>query len=241
MLNVSFGSSLDAWAQDMDALERSLVPEAAAKALNWTAYDLRDENRELMPKVFDRPTRYTLGGLTVFTATEEDLVATVGFKDRNGRGAHYLWPQVEGGGRPHKAFERALIARGIMRPSEFAVPGRRAPLDANGNISAGLITQILSQLGASRDAYQWETKRSRKRAGTGRVRYFVPGNGKWDRLPRGIWTEVTATSAPLPTIMFVKPPTYQARYRFFEINRMRAEAVFPERFDRALAQAVDRA
>lgn len=237
---LSFADSLRAWAGELDQIERVLLPEAIAKALTWTAYDLRDENREHMATVFDRPTRFTLGSLQATPATEADPVASVGFKDQIGQRRHYLWPQVEGGPRPHKQFEKLLIARGIMHPSEFAVPGRRAPLDAAGNIRPSLIVQILSQFGAQSDRYANETKRSRKRAGSGRVRYFVPGPGKWERLPRGIWSEATRNSAPIPIILFVRQPTYQVRYRFAEFNTARAEALFPSRFDRALRSVVER-
>lgn len=224
----------------MDALERVLVPEATAAALNYTAYDLREENRPHMQAVFDRPTRYTLNSLNVTPADEGHLTARLWFKDSAGSTQHYLLPQVEGGGRGHKRFERLLIQAGIMRGNEYAVPGKRAPLDAYGNIRGSLITSILSQLGAMHDVYQRETARSRKRAGPARTRYFVPGPGSWDRLPRGIWTKPTSASGPMPIIMFVRKPTYQVRYRFHEFNTARAEAMFPERFDRALAAAVGR-
>lgn len=240
MLSLSFSGTLREWERGMDALERDLLPEATADALNWTAAQVRDDLKGMLPSIFDRPTPYTVNSLMMQPANAQHLVSTVGFKDTPGRGRHYLWPQVEGGGRPMKRFERLLIGRGIMRQGEYAVPGRRAPLDGSGNIRAGLLMQILSQLGAAGDAYQNETARSRKRAGPGRRRYFVPGPGKWERLPRGIWMEQGKSSPPLPIIMFVRAPSYRVRFRFHEIATGLAAEVFPSKFDRALARVVDR-
>lgn len=241
MLSLSLEGTLKEFEQQLDALERDLLPEATADALSWTAAQVRDDLKDMLPSIFDRPARYTLGSLMMEPANPQHLVSTVRFKDSARHHEHYLWPQVRGGGRPLKRFEQLLIQRGIMRPGEYAVPGKRAPLDGSGNIRGSLIVQILSQMGAMHDRYANETKRSRKRAGPGRTRYFVPGPGKWERLPRGIWTEVTKSSAPLPIIMFVKRPTYQVRFRFHEIAGQLAAEVFPSKFDRALARAVDRA
>lgn len=236
MLSLSFESTLREWERGMDALERDLMPEATADALNWTAAQVRDDLKGMLPSVFDRPTRFTVGSLMMEPASPQHLVSTVRFRDTWGS-RHYLWPQVSGGNRPLKRFEQLLISRGIMKPGEYAVPGKRAPLDASGNIRAGLLMQILSQLGAMGDQYANETKRSRKRAGPGRLRYFVPGPGKWERLHRGIWLEAPS---PLPIIMFVRAPSYRIRFRFHDIAAGLAAEVFPSKFDRALTRVVDR-
>ncbi|MHB0784432.1 hypothetical protein [Bradyrhizobium sp. 5.13L] len=207
------------------------APIVTAYALTKTAQDIKAEEIDTMRAVFDRPTRFTLNALYVKPATKTDLVAEVYFKDGFGSvpAWRYLGPQVDGGARAHKSFERALIRSGIMAQGEFAVPGKGATLDSFGNISGGTITRILSQLGAAEQSSGYkanQTARSRARAKKKKVgRYFVlrPGaGGAADRnVAPGIYYRADLREM-VPVIMFVKPPRYQKRFPFYE----RAQAVF---------------
>lgn len=236
-MSFSFQSSIEQWTADLEDIYKRQIPFATAKALNDTVDDIRDYHQMIIPIVFDRPTRYTLNSLRVLKASSRgDLEAGVYFKDQNRRRQHYLMPQVEGGNRPHKAFETWLIRRGVMRSNEYAVPASGLKLDAYGNVSPGMITSILSQLAAGPDAMQWETKRSRKRAGSARNRYFVPQPGS--TLRRGIWRRKGKKSIE-PVFIFVSGVTYQKRYDFFGISMDRALALFPMNFELRLMQGIE--
>ncbi|MBB4277038.1 hypothetical protein [Rhizobium mongolense] len=236
-MEFSFQSNVDQWTAGLEEIYRRQIPFATAQALNETVEDIRDYHQTILPVIFDRPTRYTLSSLRVLKTTSRgDLIAGVYFKDQNRRRQHYLMPQVEGGNRPHKAFETWLIRRGVMRSNEYAVPASGLKLDAYGNVSAGVITSILSQMAAGPDAMQWETKRSRKRAGPSRNRYFVPQPGS--SLRRGIWRRKGKTAIE-PVFIFVSGVTYQKRYDFYGISVDRAMSYFPVNFERALIAGIE--
>lgn len=234
-MDISLESNLAEWTKDLREHQREHVPFATALALTWTANDMKAEHARLLPLVFDRPTRFTMNSLQVTPATKQRQRASVFFKESNTHkyGRHYLMPQVQGGTRPHKRFEYWLIRKGIMESDEFAVPARGVKLDAFGNISPGTIVQILSQLEAGPDATQWQTKRSRRRAGPTRTVYFVPmTNGGWKR---GVYRRAGRRIEPV--LLFLKNVRYEARYQFFDVSRQVAEARLPQNFRDALARA----
>jgi len=236
-MEFQFQSNIAEWTKNLEDIYRRQIPFATAQALNDTVEDLREHHRMILPVIFDRPTRYTLNSLRVLKAsTRRDLVAGIYFKESNRSGKHYLMPQVDGGGRPHKQFERWLIQRGIMASNEYAVPASGLKLDAYGNVSGSVITSILSQLYASPDAHQWETARSRKRAGPSRNRYFVPQPGS--SLRRGIWRRKGKKTIE-PVFVFVSAVAYQARYPFFDISMERARIYFPMNFERRLLAGIE--
>lgn len=234
--DISFESNIRDWTRSLDEFQRRAVPEAVALALTWTAFDVRDYHKQILPQIFDRPTRFTVNSVRVSPARRSMLVAGVFFKDYRNR-AHYLMPNVEGGSRPRKRFEQWLIKAGYMASNEFAVPGSGARLDRSGNMSQGEIVKILSQLAASPDATQWETARSRKRAGASRARYFVPPRNS--SLARGVWMR-TGKKAIKPVLIFVSAVKYSARYDFDGLSVREASRMFPRKLDRALATVMRR-
>lgn len=236
MVGVTFDIDIAGWANDLRQIQRQ-IPFAASLALTETAKDTRRHHQEMLPMIFDRPTRFTLNYLQVVPSRKETMVARLEAKTFRNKREHYLTPNVEGGGRKHKGFERWLIGKGLMLSSEYAVPAGGARMNAFGNISPGQITQILSQLAASPDAMQWETARSRKRAGSKRGRYFVPQAGSG--LARGVWMR-TGARAIKPILLFVRAPGYTGRYDFDGITERHAWLVFPRFFDAAMTRALSR-
>lgn len=236
-MDISFVSNLADWKKGLDDVYLRQIPYAEAQALNDTVENIRDYHRMILPVVFDRPTRYTLNSLRVMKVDTRfgGLRAGIYFKESNRSGRHYLEPQVKGGARPHKRFEYWLINRGIMRSNEYAVPASGLKVDAFGNVPKGVITMVLSQLAAGPDAFQWETPRSKARAGASRSRYFVPPPGS--SLRRGIWRR-KGKKAIEPVFIFVSGVTYKARYQFFEISRDRAEAYFPAHFEEWMQKGI---
>jgi hypothetical protein len=230
------------------------APMVTAYALTKTGQDIKQAQIETMKEVFDRPTKFTLNALYLKPATKRDLTAEVYFKEGYGSipAWRYLGPQVEGGPRVHKSHETRLIRAGVMKPEEFAVPGKGAKLDGFGNMSGSTIERILSQVQA---AEQWagyqanETARSRKRnkkRNTGR--YFVLRPDGSGRAGRNVAPGIYFRAGPgdmVPVIMFVRQPRYKKRYPFFEV----AEKTFNDRllanaqagFERFVASKLPRA
>lgn len=221
----------------MTVTEQDSVPFWTAAALTQTAKDIEAEQIDEMARVFDRPTRFTLNALYVKPATKTELTAVVMFKEGFGSipAWRYLGPEVEGGARAHKSYERRLIEVGAMRSNEYAVPGRGVKLDSYGNVAGSLWQVMMADMGLMRDAQQNSTARSRKRAARkGRGRYFVlrpdgpilPGFANLVRnVAPGIYHRSGGGSI-VPVIAFVRAPTYGKRLAFYDI----AKRVLQQRF-----------
>lgn len=214
-----------------------------ATSLTRTATAIKAAQQAEMRDVFDRPTQFTLGAVFAQPARADKLEARVGIADSSGGQRppiSWLHWQITGGLRTPKAFERALMRAGAMPDDMRAVPGRFARLDAYGNISAGQIRQILSQLRielssgatsalprvlasdnkATRQAKQRRIAGAYKRAG-GQFVAFPRGRGK---LKSGIY-QVRSTgfgrTDPKPVLIFVSKAQYEAeRYDFHYVSQL---------------------
>jgi hypothetical protein len=127
-------------------------------ALTKTAQDVKAAEIAEIDRAIDRPTPYTRAAVYLQRATRERPVAAVGLKDDltyaapGHQPANYLQPQIDGGQRNIKAFEKLLQLAGLMPAGWKAVPGAAARLDQYGNVSRGQIVQVLSQLRLQRTA-----------------------------------------------------------------------------------------
>lgn len=241
---------------DFKQVERMLrgmpgvVDKAAAAALNDAAWSGKKAIEQEMAKVFDRPTSYTLNSLRVQKARSNRLVAKVWVKNKldAGKGTSpedYLLPQVYGGKRSLKRFEKALQRKGILPVGMYAVPGEGAKLDSYGNMSRGQIVQIMSYFQSFGEqgykANMNDKSRSRLARGSKNKRgfaYFVsPG---W-HLPRGIWQRVYTAfgTAVKPVLMFVRAPSYGKRLRFNEIAKATADKEFRVRFNAEVQKRIN--
>jgi hypothetical protein len=231
---------------------QSQVPFAAAKALTMTAKSAQRAEIREMQATFDRPTPWTLNGTFVKPATKQDLTSVVWLKDdraTSGGGAPpdvYLNPEIKGGFRRNKAFETALQRVGALPPGYLVVPGAACPMDAYGNISRGLIVQILSYFRTFDTAGFTNNitikRRERLKRGTKRrigFEYFVaqPADGK---LPLGIWQrfQFAQGSAIKPIFLFVSTANYKARFRFEQRARETFDAEFTPNFIVCLREAM---
>jgi len=159
---------------------------AAEIALDFTAKAIRDDLKKEMRTVFDRPTPFTLNSLQVTPTRGHNMQASVWFKEPARMGQHYLVPQVEGGARKLKGFERG-VDLGELIPTRIG-----AKLDRYGNISAGQIKQIMSVLGKAETSAGYManiTARSRKR-NTKERDYVVIDGQQRGRLPLGVYQRV---------------------------------------------------
>lgn len=241
MIKISVDADIRGVLKYLDEVQRKQVPIATQRALIKTAQAIKDAEIKEMQRVFDRPTRWTLGAMKV--GPQKNFTVTVGILDPDGyykRANNYLGTQVVGGGRNLKAFERALQRAGVLPQGWYAVPGEKAKIDAYGNMGPGEIRQIMSWFNAA-EPYAGSTQnmtaatRARRRKGTKKKRgfeYFVakPGsrmgrrswvNGRAQNLQPGIYrrTLFGFGSAIEPVLIFVQRTRYKKRFNFERIAR----------------------
>jgi hypothetical protein len=226
-------------------LAQSQVKYATAVALTRTAKVVEAELQREITKSFNNPTPFTQRALRTQPATKARLTARVFVKDYASKGnaaSKWLLPGVEGGQRNTKGFERLLQRAGVMPSGWYAMPTKYIARDAYGNVPAGVVVKILSQLQASRDPSVNEKsaakkKRNRKmRAG----RYFAIQPGR-SHLPPGIYERVSFAFGAAVKPMFIytsKRPTYKRRFKFYERGQDLAKREFPGQFELAARMAM---
>jgi hypothetical protein len=223
---------------------------AAQRALLKTAQAIRDAEIAEMARVFDRPTRWTMGALKV--KADSKFSIRVGILDPDGyykRAQDYLSTQVAGGVRRQKAMEMMLQRKGVMPAGWSAVPGAGAEIDQHGNMRVGQIRQILSWFDAAERSAgstqnMREKGRAKRRKGTRKVRGFeyfsvLPGRTNSGRnvLSPGIYKRTTFGfgKAIKPVLMFVRLAAYRPRFDFERVAVGTYEREFPAQFESALA------
>lgn len=219
---------------------------ATQRAILNVAQGIRDEETLEMARVFDRPTRWTMGAMKVKAVNL--LTIDVGVVDPDGyykRAANYLGTQVGGGARKTKAMENALQRRGILPKGWFMVPGAGAKLDMYGNMSVGQIRQILSWFDA---AENWagstqnmgaagRAKRMKGTRKTAGFEYFVVLPGKQRNLKQpGIYQRFffTQGKAIKPILIFVKATKYEIRFKFEEVAQRVVDTMWDVEFGKAI-------
>ncbi|ASK91872.1 MULTISPECIES: hypothetical protein [Xanthomonas] len=260
-------------------LERQQLPYAVVQAVNATAFEIRQVWQRTAARVFDRPVALTrnavlyrragsTGGRGGFGTTNRPY-AEIWIRDDAFKGnppSKYLRAQVDGGERRKKGFEVLLQQKGVLPAGMFAVAGRGAKLDAFGNVPAGTVTRLLSQLGAARDAYQNETPTSRKRRtsessraeylGRGRKgnmavvsrtvrrggRYFALQRQR-GKLPPGIYERIGTGfgSAVRSVFVFTRRAQYTPRYDIYGLAQRSWDKLMPFHFNRELDKAMQTA
>lgn len=216
--------SLDAFpvSAGMRELEKKHIPFVMARTATLLAQRVKKGTITVMQKRLDRPTPTTLNSLFVKMATKA-RAAEVYFKDSWASGIPadtYLQQAVSGGLRPHKRFEKSLIARGIMRSGQYAVP-TTAFMNQYGNVSRGTMLKILSGLGAaeSTQGYQANASGSARSRRKGNAHRFFSGDvdgteGVWER------KSMAMGDAVRPVFIFSdSAPKYRTIFPFFKIGQ----------------------
>lgn len=235
---------------------------AGAVALTKTGQDVRSGIRDEMSRVFDRPTPYALNGLMLRPATKDRLEAEVWVKDDpSGSGTpadKFLGPEIFGGARSLKGFERALQRIRVLPQGMFCTPGPAAEIDSYGNMSRSQIVQLMSYLSAFEEQGFRANATARTRAsrwkgnakkGVRGFEYFVLGRQEGKLIP-GIYKRMNYSGAELgrashlargaakAVVFFVRKPAYQKRLDFFRIANAIAEARLPINYEEALKRAM---
>ena len=241
MIDVSIRTDIAKLEAQLDAVGRKELPFALALGATRTAQIVQREIRDEMERVFENPTRWTMNSLYLRAAKKRDTPpsARVWFKDFAPKGTpagKYLRPEVFGGQRNQKRSERALQARGIMSPGQWALPGREAPRDKYGNLRKSNIVAMLSALKAQHDPYQNETETSGNRKRRGKAtRYFV-----WrDKEGQALGIMMRRGQKVIPFMVFTRDkPDYEQRLDFFGIAERVTKANYDREFGKALGQGI---
>lgn len=207
----------------------SVIPYAASTALTRSVKAGQLAVQQRMPQVFDQPTAYTLNALRVEPATKDKLTARIAVKDQAGgkstRPESYLLPEVQGGARAEKRFERALRYAGVLSQGWSAILGRDAPLDAHGNLIPSVLRMAIAA-----------AKRGDKPSPGG---YFVGGVDNSKRSKRrknaqpGIYQQ-TSKGVVLPILIFTPTkPVFRQRLDFEDVVAPVVRDRFAVEFSRA--------
>jgi hypothetical protein len=262
MITFSLQSNLDEVAKRLDDVARRQLPYATMRALNKTAFEIQQDVYATMQRKFDRPTPYTLRSMRLERATKHNLAtAAVALKDDSPGGKGTPWVralghQFTGGTREWTRFEGTLLRVGILPRGLAAVPAAGARRNAYGNVSPGLLVQLLSYFHAfGEQGYRANMSAARKaklerrgqtRQGFATIRgvaYFVSHGqmreGKTRHLAPGIWSMSGIHGAKVrPVILFVRRPRYRARIDLNTIARWTVVHHFDRHFAEALTLAL---
>lgn len=243
MLQINARTNIEELSKALRTVGEKQLPFAFALMATRLAVLVKKGELSVLKARIDRPTTTTLNSLYVKPAKPGKPEARTFFKDAWTSGVPadtYLQQAVKGGRRPHKRFEKALIAKGIMKPGQYALPAASA-LNQFGNVPRGTIMKILSGLGAAEtvsgvQANATGSKRSKRKGNA--QKYFageVDGTqGVWER-KKTAWGD-----AVRPVFIFSDgEPGYRVILPFYKIadNIVKANRVreFQSAMDTALA------
>lgn len=232
----------------LSELGRVQLPIAASIALNQTAFKIREELQNEARNKFKDPVPFTLNAFLYKKATPDNLEAVVFIREDAPKGnapADYLAPHIYGGlayrTRFQKSMSRTLdpaksaLGGPILAPNRLLVPTqspRGVSFNSRGRMSAGQYTQINSYI-QNTDSTRTATT-GRKTARAAGVRYFYMNQAMVDerrnlrnRKP-GIFM-VRGGRSPLMRVMSETGlPTYNTKFRFFEVGTQTASTYFPQ-------------
>lgn len=217
-----------------------VVPFAASTALTRTAQiAAKKDLPDAMRRVFINPTPYALNSLFVKPSTTQTLSARVMVKDTASRGVvpeKFLFPEVAGGPRGEKGFEKALRYAGWLKNGERAMPGDAEKLDSYGNVTGSSVRSLLKVI-VNAGARSTTRTRDGKRLKKGRqlANDLFIGTPAGGNRPAGIWRREGQRIRPL-FIFTSKQPLYRTRLDFEGIALQAANANFQTEFNRAFQE-----
>lgn len=220
----------------LTALQKKHLPAAAIEAADRTGRYIYAALRSEMQQVFDRPTPWALGGLRYQKPTPAKPFVRIWLEEFGGKGipaADFLAAEIEGGVRKHKRFEKALIAKGLMRSGQYAVPGKSAPLDAYGNVPGSFIVRMLSDLQAFGEQGYRANRRGKRRGAKKTNYFFVPPKGS--SLKPGVYWHMPGGLVGV-VFIFVSRTAYAKRYDFYGV----ADRAYQRVATRFLTDAITR-
>lgn len=251
MSEISIKANIEAVSRALDDFRRRQLPFATAQAINDTLFDVKANIRQSMLEVFAQPVARTLNSVRISKANKQTLTGRAWIDDEPNKGtppATYLTPEVFGGPRNPKRFEKALRFKGVMPPGTYAVPAEGVTM------SGPQIVQLLSYFNAfPEQGYRANMTGKRRAKLAGKIRseagyikiggfmYFA-ANGKSPRtrhLAPGIYRKSGTHGADIkPVFLFVRQPQYQVRLPFVDIAERTARTMFNRHLGARLARAI---
>ncbi len=248
----------DTFLEMIDALKRieqRQWPFVLSTATNNSAFRMVDKLKRDIPRYIDRPVPFTLNSFKVEKkATRSNPEALLGWRDWPGKDIGAGRPminQAEGGERRLKAFERSLLAFGILPRGSFAIPSDDLPKDQFGNIQGRYYTQVLSYLRADRSGTQARptgalNKKQKTRQSKRASKFFVVVNGRvfgssqQVRLGDGIYERknLAAGSAIRQAFFFSKQATYKVTFPAEKIANDYLNTIITDEINKAIDQAI---
>lgn len=236
MLQIGIKSDVDKLIKKFDDLANRQIPFATSLALNNTAKIAKDSLYNTMQRVFHNPKPYTLNSLFIDRSTKRDLRVTVGHK-KGSPVNQYLQPEIFGGLRQYKEFER-LLNKGYA-----LVPGQGLKLDVYGNPNRAQLKQIVQAL------------RGNSSAGNQGIFVIYPGAashlrpGVYQRYGRTIKVRGRTGSKTASQfggvvkalMLFHSTPVYHQAYDFYGVIERTFEAEFGKQFAYAMDYALSTA
>lgn len=247
-------TGLESLKKGLSDLQLDQYPFAMKNAINATSEKIKTAVVAQMDVDFDRPTPYTKNAMRVDYASKTNLVGGVRFKDpeRLSDSQHYLYPNVYGTKRGYKKFEAALYAKGLMPSGWYAVPGKDQPLDAFGNVSSGLMKELIAWFEANPSVAGYQSNmtdatRAKRKKGTRKTfgyEFFILKKAKGRMLP-GIYRRVFLGDAVKIYSVFIFVPAshvwYTRLYKFHETGRAIFDQQFKPTFGTELQKAMETA
>jgi hypothetical protein len=245
VIKIDARTNIEELSKALRMLGEKQLPYVFARTATKLAELVREGELSVMSARLDRPTATTMKSLYMKRAEKSNPEARTFFKDAWTSGVPadtYLQQVVKGGRRPHKRFEKALIARGIMQPGQYAIPAESA-LNQFGNVPRGTIMKILSGLSAAEtvsgvQANATNSKRSKRKGNADR--YFA---GDVDGT-QGIWERKKSAfgDAVRPVFIFSEgEPGYRVIVPFYKIADNIVKANRAKEFASAMDQALSTA
>lgn len=225
---------------ELNDLQKKHLLKAQLQATERTGRYVYGALRSEMEEVFDRPTRWALQGVQISKATLDRPVFTIWINETPNKGipgVKFLTPQIEGGSRNVKRFERALQTKGLMPAGWFAVPGRQAPLDAHGNVPASFIVRMLSDLQAFGEQGHRANRKGERRGARKTNYFFVPRKGS--HLKPGVYWHMPGGLLGV-VFIFVSRVSYEKRYDFYGTGQRAFNQVALRFMSESLAKLIRR-
>lgn len=193
------------------------VEWATIEALTKTAKRLKPIMTSEVDRIFDKPVEFTRKAFGFAPATREKPYADFFVKRRQ---AKYLLPNIVGGGRRQKPFERGLATdTGV---DAYWAPGKGTRLTAAGNLEKEHIEAIARRL---------------KKTGKFSDVFVGQPLGR-SGLPFGIWGRELNGTGITPLLIRIEKPRYKDVFRFYDIAQREVPRIFREEFNRSFQKAI---
>ena len=210
-----------------------------AVAINRTLWDMQQEEKKEISKVFKNPTAFTKKKSVVYNKAKypEKMTGELKLLDFLGKGMppdDYLPPQILGGERKVKRSEFWLRDKGYLPSNKFIAPAPGLTLNQFGNVTQGKMTQILSGLSAFNSAgFDANITAASKKRNPTRATFFVPKQPS--ALPSGIWQRNKSGNIK-PLFWFVSKPNYKKRFDFVKVGMLTHKKVFEKHYNKAFSE-----